>query len=219
MWLSWMDNRTLFACQTLLTLVYAIAFLGMRQMNRHLPGTGSFSLGFFSGFLGCVLIVIRGSFPDFAVVILGHFFIFSAFVLFYRGILLFFRSPRKTYFLWISVALALLLLIYFSKVDDRIAPRIIVVSLVLLLVRCLIAVELFRQAGQRSILNLFAVLMAIYAAFGAGRSLATIHHGPPYDLMQTSRFHTPALIVNILFICIIGLFFLLMLSTELVAIV
>ena len=48
MWLSWMDNRTLFACQTLLALVYAVAFLGMRRMNRHLPGTGFFALGFFS---------------------------------------------------------------------------------------------------------------------------------------------------------------------------
>ena len=28
MWFSWMDNRTLFACQTLLALVYAVAFLG-----------------------------------------------------------------------------------------------------------------------------------------------------------------------------------------------
>jgi hypothetical protein len=24
MWLSWMDNKTLFACQTLLALVYAV---------------------------------------------------------------------------------------------------------------------------------------------------------------------------------------------------
>jgi diguanylate cyclase (GGDEF)-like protein len=37
--------------------------------------------------------------------------------------------------------------------------------------------------------------------------------------MQTSHFQTPSLVVNLLFICIIGLFFLLMLSSELVAIV
>ena len=124
MWLSWMDNRTLFACQTLLTVVYAIAFLGMRQMNRHLPGTGSFALGFFSGFLGCVLMVIRGRVPNFVSIVVEHFLIFSAFVLFYRGILLFFRSPRTTRSLWISVAVALVLLTYFSTVYDRIAPRI-----------------------------------------------------------------------------------------------
>jgi diguanylate cyclase (GGDEF)-like protein len=188
-------------------------------MNRHLHGTGSFALGFFSGFLGCVLIVVRGSVPNFASVVVGHFLIFSAFVLFYRGILLFFRSPRTTHFLWTSVAVALLLLMYFSMADDRIAPRIVIVSLVLFLSRGLIAVELFRQAGQRAILNIFAILMAVYAAFGAGRSLVTLLHGPPYDLMQTSRFQTPSLVVNLLFICIIGLFFLLMLSSELVAIV
>jgi hypothetical protein len=61
MWLSWMDNRTLFACQTLLAVVYAAAFLGMRRMNRHLPGTGFFALGFFSGFLGCILTVIQAA--------------------------------------------------------------------------------------------------------------------------------------------------------------
>jgi diguanylate cyclase (GGDEF)-like protein len=219
MWFSWMDNRTLFACQTLLTMVYAIAFLGMRRMYRHLPGTGSFSLGFFSGFLGCVLILLRGSVPRFISIVVEHFFILSAFTLFYRGILLFFRSPRTTHFLWTSVAVALILLTYLSTANDRIAPRIVIVSLVLFLSRGLMAVELFRQAGQRSILNIFAVLIAAYALFGAGRSVFTFLHGPPYDLQQAGHFQTPSLVVNLLFICIIGLFFLLMLSSELVAIV
>jgi GGDEF domain-containing protein len=219
MWLSWMDNRTLFACQTLLTMVYAIAFLGMRRMYRHLPSTGSFALGFFSGFLGCILAILRGSVPAFVSVVVEQFLVFFAFVLFYRGILLFFRSPRTTRFLWTSVVIALLLQTYFSTVDDRIAPRIIIVSVVLFLSRGLIAVELFRQAGQRSILHVFAILMAAYALFGAGRSVATFLHGPAYDLMQTSRFQTPSLVINLFFICIIGIFFLLMLSSELVAIV
>jgi diguanylate cyclase (GGDEF)-like protein len=219
MWFSWMDNKTLFACQTLLTMVYSIAFLGMRRMYRHLPGTESFALGFFSGFLGCILIIVRGNVPNAATVIVEHFLIFSAFVLFYRGILLFFRSPRTTHFLWISVAIALLMLAYFSVVEDQLAARIVIISVVLCLARGLIAIELFRQAGQRFILNVFAFLIAAYTLFGAVRSIATFLHGPPYDFMQTSRFQTPSLVVNLLFICIIGLFFLLMLSSELVAIV
>jgi diguanylate cyclase (GGDEF)-like protein len=219
MWFSWMDNKTLFACQTLLTMVYSIAFLGMRRMYRHLPGTESFALGFFSGFLGCILIIVRGNVPNAATVVVENFLIFSAFVLFYRGILLFFRSPRTTHFLWISVAIALLMLAYFSVVEDQLAARIVIISVVLCLARGLIAIELFRQAGQRFILNVFAFLMAAYALFGAVRSIATFLHGPPYDFMQTSRFQTPSLVVNLLFICIIGLFFLLMLSSELVAIV
>jgi diguanylate cyclase (GGDEF)-like protein len=216
---SWMDNRTLFACQTLLTMVYAIAFLGMKRMYRHLPGTESFALGFLSGFLGCILIIVRASIPNAAAVVAEHFLIFSAFVLFYRGILLFFRSPRTTHFLWISAAIALLMLAYFSTVEDRLGARIVIVSLVLFLARGLIAVELFRQAEQRFILKVFAFLMVAYALFGAGRSIATFLHGPPYDFMQTGRFQTPSLVVNLLFICIIGLFFLLMLSSELVAVV
>jgi hypothetical protein len=50
MLLSWIDNRTLFACQTLLTAVYTIVFLSMGRMHRHLPGTGSFALVFFQVF-------------------------------------------------------------------------------------------------------------------------------------------------------------------------
>ena len=219
MWLSWMDNRTLFACQILLTMVYSVAFLGMRRMYRHLSGTGSFALGFFSGFLGCILIVLRGGLPNSVAVVGEHFLIFSAFLLFYRGLLLFFRSPRTTRFVSIMCVVALFLLAYFSAVEDRIAARIVIVSLVLLVLRGLIAVELFRQAEQRSILNVFGALMAAYALFGAVRAVATFLHGPPYDFMQTSRFQTLALVVNLLFICIIGLFFLLMLSSELVAIV
>jgi diguanylate cyclase (GGDEF)-like protein len=200
-------------------MVYAIAFVGMMRMHRHLPGTGSFALGFSFGFLGCALTVVRDTIPSFVFVVVEHFLVFSAFVLFYRGILLFFRSPRTIHFLWTLVCVALLLLMYFSTADDRVAPRIVIVSLVLLLVRGLIAVELFRQAGQRSILNVFAVLMAVYTLFGAARCMVTLRHGPPYDLMQTSRLQTPSLVVNLLFICIMGLFFLLMLSSELVAIV
>jgi diguanylate cyclase (GGDEF)-like protein len=219
MLLSWIDNRTLFACQTLLTAVYAIVFLSMGRMHRHLPGTGSFALGFFSGFLGCVLIVIRGSLPNLVSIVVGNFLLFSAFVLFYRGILLFFRSPRTTRLLWTSVAVALVLLAYFSIVDDQGAPRIAIISLVFFLSRGFIAVELFRQAGQRAILNVFAGLMVAYALFGLGRTLVTFLHGAPYDVNQTSSFQTPALVVNFIFICILGLFFVLMLSSELVAIV
>jgi diguanylate cyclase (GGDEF)-like protein len=200
-------------------MVYSIAFLGMRRMYRHLPGTGSFALGFFSGFLGCIVIVLRGRVPNSVGVVVEHSLIFSAFVLFYRGILLFFRSPRTTRFLSILCVVAVLQLTYFSATEGRVAARIFIVSFVLLVSRGLIAVELFRQARQRSILNVFGALMAAYALFGAVRTIATFLHGPPYDFMQTSRFQTPSLVVNLLFICIIGLFFLLMLSSELVAIV
>lgn len=213
----WIDNRTLFACQTLLTAVYTIAFLGMRRMYRHLPGTGSFALGFFSGLLGFALILARGRVPNLVSIVVVHFLLLSAFVLFYRGILLFFRSPRTTRVPWTSVAVAVVLLTYFSTADDRIVSRIVIISLVLFFIQSFIVVELFRQAGQRSILNLFAVLMAAYTLFGAGRSIATLLHGPPYDLMR--HFQTPSLIVNLLFICVIGIFFMLMLSSELVAIV
>jgi len=213
----WIDNRTLFACQTLLTAVYTIAFLGMRRMYRHLPGTGSFALGFFSGLLGFALILVRGRVPNLVSIVVVHFLLLSAFVLFYRGILLFFRSPRTTRVPWTSVAVAVLLLTYFSTADDRIASRIVIISLVLFFIQSFIVVELFRQAGQRSILNVFAVLMAAYTLFGAGRSIATLLHGPPYDLV--SHFQTPALVVNLLFICVMGIFFMLMLSSELVAIV
>jgi hypothetical protein len=219
MWFSWMDNRTLFACQTLLTMVYALAFLAMRRMYRHLPGTESFALGFFCGFLGCLLAIVRGSLPNVAAVVVGQFLIFSAFALFYRGILLFFRSPRTTRLLWISCAVALVVLTYYSAVENQVVIRIVAVSLILFLARSLIAVELFRQAGHRFLVHVFAFLMAAYALFGAIRSIVTFLHGPPYDFMQTSRFQTPSLVVNLLFICVLGLFFLLMLSSELVAIV
>jgi hypothetical protein len=141
MWLSWLDNRTLFACQILLTMVYSLAFLGMRRMYRHLPGTGSFALGFFSGFLACILIVLRGGVPNSVAVVVEQSLIFSAFVLFYHGILLFFRSPRTTRFLSIMCVVALLLLTYFSAVEDRVAARIAIVSFVLLVSRGQTAVD------------------------------------------------------------------------------
>ncbi len=119
-------------------------------MYRHLPGTGSFALGFFSGFLGCILIVLRGGVPNSVAVVVEHSLIFSAFVLFYRGILLFFRSPRTTRFLSIMCVVALLLLTYFSAAEDRVAARIVIVSFVLLVSRGLIAVELLVRVVEEA---------------------------------------------------------------------
>jgi len=54
-------------------------------MYRHLHGTGSFSLGFFSGLLGCIPDCLRGGVPILPAVSCEHSMIFLACSV-YRGI-------------------------------------------------------------------------------------------------------------------------------------
>jgi diguanylate cyclase (GGDEF)-like protein len=195
--------------------VFSIVFLGMKYMHPRLRGARTFSLAYVVGIVACVLFVGRGHIPDFFSVVVANFLVLTGFALFYCGLLRYFRLERKTWLLWTEIAAATLLLAYFSLVKNEVVPRIIISECAIFPIRLLIAIELFRQASGRPLLRIFGTLMSLYAVIGVARVPFTLLHGAPNNFMQQDLIQTSVLALNVIFVCIIGLCFLLMLSGEL----
>lgn len=215
--LSWIDNRTLIGCQILTSSVLALVFLGMKHMHPRLRGARTFSLGFAVGVVGCCLFIARGAISDLASVVLANVLILSAFALFYHGLLRFFRSRRRFWlaFIWAVIALSVPPMIYYSHVHEEVIPRIIICEAAIFPIRLLMTVELFRHSRDRSLLKLFGVIMAVYTVVGVARIALTLFYGSPANFMQRDLVQSSVLVINVIFVCIIGLLFLLMLSGEL----
>ncbi|GGG81112.1 GGDEF domain-containing protein [Edaphobacter dinghuensis] len=215
--LSWIDNRTLIGCQILTSSVLALVFLGMKHTHPRLRGARTFSLGFAVGVVGCCLFIARGAISDLASVVLANALILSAFALFYQGLLRFFDDQRRIWlaFVWAVIALSVPPMIYYTLVHQETVPRIIICEAAIFPIRLLMTIELFRYARDRSLLKLFAAIMAAYTLMGVARVVLTLLYGSPADFMQRNLIQSSVLVINVILVCIIGLFFLLMLSGEL----
>lgn len=215
--LSWIDNRTLIGCQILTSSVLALVFLGMKHMHPRLRGARTFSLGFAVGVVGCCLFIARGAISNLASIVLANVLILSAFALFYHGLLRFFRSRRRFWpaFIWAVIALSVPPMIYYSHVHQEVIPRIIICEAAIFPIRLLMTIELFRHSRDRSLLKLFGAIMAVYTVVGVARIALTLFYGSPANFMQRDLVQSSVLVINVIFVCIIGLLFLLMLSGEL----
>ena len=100
--ISSVDVGTLLGCQIVLTLVYAIVFCCMKVIYPYLRGAGSVTLAFFAATIANVLLLLSGSIPAFLSVVVAHCLLLCGFVLFYMGVLHFFKSPRKIRYAWVS---------------------------------------------------------------------------------------------------------------------
>ncbi|HZY73229.1 MAG TPA: GGDEF domain-containing protein [Edaphobacter sp.] len=186
-------------------------------MYPRLRGAGTFSLGFCASMVACSLFVARGFISDLASVVLANGLVFTAFALFYYGTLRFFQSPRKIGLLWIAIALSTTLQAYFTLAHNLLIPRFLVAGLTFFLIRSLIAIELFLQSAGRPFVRGFAILMSFYAVFGLTRVFLILFNGAPQIFLEQDALQTSTLVFNVIFVCIMGLCFLLMLSGELMA--
>ena len=164
---SWLDNRTLIACDFMLAVAFAAVFFGMKRSYPNLRGINTIAISFLLGVPGTFLLAQRGSVPNFVSITMAHCFVFGSFIFLYRGILRFIGS-RRTAFIPIAVScVALAVLFYYSQIQDRVVPRIVVSSLTVGLIRGLIALELFRKSPtftSPKAMRLFAACMTFFAA-------------------------------------------------------
>lgn len=216
---SWVDNRTLIGCQIMTGSVFSLVLFGMKRMHPRLRGAGSFSLGFAIGIAGCCLMVARGSISDLLSVVLANALILGAFAQFYDGLLRFFCVRQKFWlvFIWALIALSTLPMGYYSLVHPAVVPRILISEAAIFPIRLLITIELFRQADGRKLIRLFAVIMAAYTIEGVVRVVLTSLYGSHSNFMHRDMVQSVALVLNVIFVSVIGLLFLLLLSGELMS--
>jgi diguanylate cyclase (GGDEF)-like protein len=213
------DVGTLLGCQIVLTLVYAIVFCCMKIFYPYLRGAGSVALAFFVATIANLLLVFSGSLPIFLSIAVSHCLLLSAFVLFYTGVLHFFKSPRKIRYAWALTIVASILTIYLNLSHDSTRALIYVIAISFFLVRGVIALEIFRQAADRIFLKIFAFLMAAYAIFALNRLYFLLVLGVPPSAQQRQILQTVSVLLSVSFVFLIGLSFLLMLCSELLTLV
>jgi len=213
------DVGTLLGCQIVLTLVYAIVFCCMKYFYNYLRGAGSVALAFLAATIANILLLLSGSVPAFVAIAISHCLLLSAFALFYAGVLRFFKSPRKISYAWALTIVASALIVYLVLSHDNTRKLTYVIAISFFLVRGLIAVEIFRQAAGRIFLKIFAYLMAGYAIFALNRILFQFVYGAPPNQAQRSFLQTLSVLLSVSFAFLIGLSFLLMLCSDLLALV
>jgi diguanylate cyclase (GGDEF)-like protein len=217
--LSWFDNRTLFSCQLLLASMFSIVFFGMRRAHPNFRGVGSIALSFFFGTLGILLFFVRGNSRDFLSMTVANILILASFTYCYRGVLRFLGDNRSLHLIWAADFVSVCIVIYYSHVQHNIVPRIVSTSIVIALNRGLTAFVLFRRAEGRTNMRLFGLTMTLFTAISLFRALFAWLHGAPENYLQRNSFQTPALAADVLYICLAGLFFFTMISSEVLAIV
>ncbi|HEX3373324.1 MAG TPA: GGDEF domain-containing protein [Edaphobacter sp.] len=213
------DVGTLLGCQIVLTLIYAIVFCSMKINYPYLRGAGSVASAFFLATIANILLLLSGSLPLFASIVVSHCLLLSAFVLFYTGVLHFFKSPRRIRYAWALTVVGSILTIYLNLSHNRTTALTYVIAISFFLVRGVIALEIFRQAAGRVFLKIFAYLMAAYAFFALNRVyfLLVLRHPP--SAQQREILQTVSVVLSVAFVFLIGLSFLLMLCSELLTLV
>jgi diguanylate cyclase (GGDEF)-like protein len=213
------DVGTLLGCQIVLTLIYAIVFCAMKIIYPYLRGAGSVAFAFFLATIGNLLLVFSGSIPNFLSIAVSHCLLLSAFVLFYTGVLHFFKSPRGIGYAWALTIVGSVLTIYLNLSHDRTIALTYVIALSFFLVRGVIALEIVRQAADKIFLKIFAFLMAAYAIFALNRVYFLLVLGHPPSSQQRAVLQTVSVLLSVTFMFLIGLSFLLMLCSDLLTLV
>jgi diguanylate cyclase (GGDEF)-like protein len=213
------DIGTLLGCQIVLTLIYAIVFCSMKVIYPYLRGAGSVALAFFVATIANVLLLLSRSIPAFLSIAISHCLLLSAFVLFYTGVLHFFKSPRRIRYAWALTVVSSILTVYLNLSHNPTKAITYVIAFSFFLVRGVIALEIFREAADRIFLKIFAFLMAAYAIFALNRVYFLLVLGAPPSQHQRQILQTVSVLLSVTFAFLIGLSFLLMLCSDLLTLV
>ncbi|WP_263368444.1 GGDEF domain-containing protein [Edaphobacter bradus] len=216
---SWFDNRTLFSCQFILAAVFAVLFISMRRTYPAFRGIGSVAASFLLGVPGVLLLYMSGVIPDLLSTTVPGLLILASFTLFYRGLLRFLGDDQPITPLLIADTVALAFICFYGQVRHNIVPCLAAVSFTVALTRGLTAFKLLQHAQARTHMRLFGLTMALFTLNSICRAFFIAWHGASANYTQRSVLQSLPLAVNLLYICLTGLFFKSMISNRILTIV
>jgi diguanylate cyclase (GGDEF)-like protein len=205
----------------MLAITFSIVFFGMRRSYPNLRGMNNIGISFLMFVSGIFLAVSSTRLPWFVSAAAAIACIFASFVFLYHGILRFIGSRRTSLVPIALSSIAVVVLYYFSHVQDRLGPRIVAISLTIGAIRALIALELFRKSPTSpspTTMRLFATFMLLFGAMTANTGLAyAIRGGAHFTALQIGAIGNIALLFSVVSIFVTGIFILLLSSGELIA--
>jgi diguanylate cyclase (GGDEF)-like protein len=204
--LHWLDNRTLIAIQVLSVATFGFALLALHRYDRSIRGAGTLAAAFLLGAPGLILLALRGVIPDFYSIIVSNACTYVGYLLTYRGIRQYLRAPGYLPLVYTVTAIFFGAHVYYSTLDKRIVPRIILSASYIALCRLLTSATLFRNAEGLPHRILFACSLVVLGLISASRALLTALHGAPQNFMQRNAVQTSTLVSGIVYIFIEGTF-------------
>jgi len=233
--ISWFDNRTLYGCQCMLSVMFAILFLWMRRAYPMVRGVRSMACAFLVAIPGSFLLLSRGRIADFLAINVADMLSVVCFVLLYDGIVRFLgRRPR----LWVVAgagAVNVCLVYYSTAIRPNLVLRIVAMGMVAALIRGMTGWELLRGSAERAIragsgclersanrangggvTRFFGMFLAALAGIGILRISMILIFGIPGSGIQRSTLQTTTGLLSVAYIGVYGLCFLTMTGHELI---
>lgn len=211
---TWVDLRTLVACQCPLAAIFAIILLAVRRIYPHLRGTDLLAGGFFLWIPATMLLVAQGTIPAFASVVGSSLLFIGSYILIYRGLLGFFESKGLLPLLYDVAAVASAVTIYFTIIYDVSAPRVVAMAVMVGFARGLMAVDLLCKAKARLPVLFFVAFLGIFAVLPVALALLSLGHGGSGIFITHATFETLNVVSNLVFLSGFGLCGLTMLLDE-----
>jgi diguanylate cyclase (GGDEF)-like protein len=231
--LSWFDNRTLYGCQCMLAVMFAIVFLWMGRVYPSVRGIRSMACAFLVGIPCTFLLLSRGHISDFLSVVVADLLSAVCFILLYDGIVRYVgRRPRLGLVVGAS-AISACIVYYSTEVRPNLVLRIVAMGLVAALIRGLTGWELLRGPGGRAgrtnggsailrsnsgsgVTRFFGVFLTALAGLGVLRVAMIVVFGAPESVMQRNAIQTSTMLLSVAYIGVYGLCFLTMAGHEMI---
>ena len=226
--LTWFDNRTLFGCQCFLAILFATVFLWMNRAYPQLRGVRTVAAAFVVGVPCTLLLLLRGVAMPFLSITVANLLAIVAFLGLYEGVVQFAGARSQLKVLAVVGGAAVAVVHYYSAFQSNIVPRIVAMGLATAVIRGATAWVLLGLAGGEMVADkamqrtwgarlLLGSFMALLTVIGLERTAATAVLGAPPDFMQRNAFQTSTMALNVVYIAVFGMCFLIMSSQELIA--
>jgi diguanylate cyclase (GGDEF)-like protein len=233
-WFEWLDNRTLMASECVTIAVFGAFMFGLRSFHPKLSGITPIAVGFLFGIPGIFLILTEDLTSTYISLVLSSAFVFLSCACLNIGIYQFahnqarrsttihdlrrtrwWHQPQSFLAILIPVyCICLLVIIYFTQFRVEPLPCVLAMTFPIALTRAFMARNLFVIAqGSRQILW-FASTTAVFGAFTAARGIRSFFVPLPLNFLGHHTTDVPGLMLALVFLCIQGLFYMLLFANE-----
>ena len=201
MFQKFFDIRTLTFVLMLMTMFLSAAMIFVWRKHKTYAGFGYWAISNLTAAVGFLLIALRGALPDFLTILTANTLILGSFLLSFEGIRRFRGLANRKFFSFGILLLQAPLLGYFTYSDNRVIPRIIVVSVINAAVCLLCAYELLRNVAKEilSAYRQVGLIFALFAVVSIARAVFTYLYSDMGDLFAPDWIQSLAFVATILF--------------------
>jgi len=226
--LAWFDNRTLFDCQCLLAVMFAFVFFWLSRVYPTIRGIRSVAFSFLLGIPCTFLLLAHGHISDLLSVVVANVLGAACFILLYDGVALFVEGARKTLWLVAAGIAANAVIYYATEIHPANLPRVVAIGLFCSLLRAFTAWELLSHslgathgnvtvANNRTAMRFLGGALALSSGVGLLGVAYSLVTGASPDPLQRGASQSADMLMNVGYIGLYGLSFLLMAGHEMIA--